>query len=290
ATINEESAVQEGGQIEIFDGGTEITDGNTNILDFGIVNIEETLTKTFTVKNASSSETLVLSNFTLPDGFSLEGDFPKTVAPNSEASFTITVDTTKVSNWEGTFSFDTSDTQRNPFDFMIGASISDPSAPVEIIGSNGRDRIQGDDDGIDIITPGGGADIITWRNVPPQGITDEIIGFVPNEDKLQFSKANFGNISSITPVTVTQLLANGTDISGNNFVIFDESLSFTDVTGVDLALAEQNGSMNSPVYFLYGSGGEKYLGYDPIASSAGDATTIAKFDVSPTAESFTFFN
>ncbi|MGA9381848.1 MAG: choice-of-anchor D domain-containing protein, partial [Phormidium sp.] len=290
ASVNEESAVQEGGEIQIFDGGIEISDGNTNVLDFGIVNIEESLTKTFTIKNVSSTEKVVLSNFTLPEGFNLEGNFPETVAPNSEANFTIKVDTTKVTNWQGTFSFDTSDTDRNPFDFVIAAAINDPSAPVEIFGSEGRDRIQGDDNGVDIITPRGGADIITWTNVPPQGITDEIIGFVPNEDKLQFAVANFGGISNITPVTVTQLLADGTDISGNNLIIFDESLSFADLTEVDLALAEQNGTSDFPAYFVYSASGKKYLGYDPIVNSAGDATNIAKFDVAPTAESLTFFN
>ncbi|OKH38450.1 hypothetical protein NIES2119_10505 [[Phormidium ambiguum] IAM M-71] len=289
-TVNEESEIQEGGEVQIFDGGTEINDGSTNLLDFGIVNIEESLSKTFTVKNSSSSETLVLSNLTLPEGFSLEGEFPETVAPNSEANFTIKVDTTQITNWEGTFSFDTSDPDRNPFDFMIGASISDPSAPVEIFGSNGRDRIQGDDDGVDIITPGGGADIITWKNVPPQGITDEIIGFVPNEDKLQFAVANFGNISSITPVTVTDLSAEGTNISGNNLIIFDQSVSFADRNEVDLALAQQNGTSNFPAFFVYSANGEQYLGYDPIVNNAGDATNIAKLDVAPTAESFSFFN
>ena len=289
-TVNEEPEIQEGGEVQIFDGGTEINDGNTNVLDFGIVNVEESLSKTFTIKNSSSSETLVLSNLTLPEGFSLEGEFPQTVAPNSESTFTLKVDTTQVTNWEGTFSFDTSDPDRNPFDFKIGASISDPSAPVEIIGSNGRDRIQGDDDGVDIITPGGGADIITWKNVPPQGITDEIIGFVPNEDKLQFAVANFGNISSITPVTVTDLSAEGTNISGNNLIIFDKTVSFADRNEVDLALAQQNGTSNFPAFFVYSANGEHYLGYDPIVNNAGDATNIAKFDVAPTAESFSFFN
>ncbi|XWK90938.1 MAG: choice-of-anchor D domain-containing protein [Phormidium sp.] len=290
ATVNEETPTQQGGEVEVLDGGVGITDGSTSVYDLGIVDLEESLAKTFTIRNISDSEELVLSNLTLPDGFNLEGDFPDPIAPNSEASFTINVDTTTVTNWEGTLSFETNDTDENPFDFAIGATVRDPSAPVEIFGSPGRDRIQGDDNGVDIISPGGGADIITWTNVPPQGITDEIIGFMPNQDKLQFAVANFGGISNIIPVTVTQLLSDGTNISGNNLIIFDEGISFADRSEVDLALAEQNGTSDFPAFFVYSAGGERFLGYDPILNSAGDATNIAKFDVAPTAESFSFFN
>ncbi|MFB2880165.1 choice-of-anchor D domain-containing protein [Floridanema aerugineum] len=290
AIVNEGTHTQQGGEVEVLDGGVEISDGSTSVYDLGIVDIEESLAKTFTIRNISDSEELVLSNLTLPDGFSLAGDFPDTIAPNSEASFSISVNTTTVTNWEGTLSFETNDTDENPFDFAIGATVRDPSAPVEIFGSPGRDRIQGDDNGVDIISPGGGADIITWTNVPPQGITDEIIGFMPNQDKLQFAVANFGGISNIIPVTVTQLLSDGTNISGNNLIIFDEGISFADRSEVDLALAEQNGTSDFPAFFLYSAGKERFLGYDPILNSAGDATNIAKFDVAPTAESFSFFN
>ncbi|MBE9225669.1 hypothetical protein IQ264_09570 [Phormidium sp. LEGE 05292] len=59
---------------------------------------------------------------------------------------------------------------------------------------------------------------------------------------------------------------------------------------LDSALAEQNGTSDFPAYFVYSAGKEKYLGYDPIVNKVGDATNIAKFDVAPTADSFTFFN
>ncbi|MFB2937745.1 choice-of-anchor D domain-containing protein [Aerosakkonemataceae cyanobacterium BLCC-F154] len=279
-----------GAEVEVLDAGFEITDGNTSVYDLGIVDIDESLSRTFTIRNTSDSDELVLGDLTLPNGFNLAGDFPDTIAPNSEANFTINIDTTDQNNFQGTLSFATNDTDENPFDFVIGATVRDPSAPVEIIGSPGRDRIQGDDDGVDIISPGAGADIITWRNVPPQGITDEVIGFMPNRDKLQFAIANFGGISNINPVTVTQLLGDGTDISGNNLIIFEDSISFADRTEADLALAEQNGTSDFPAFFVYSIGEEKYLGYDPIVNNAGDATNIAKFDIAPTAESFSFFN
>jgi hypothetical protein len=278
------------GEIQVLDGGFEISAGSNNLIDLGIVDLEETLTRTFTIKNTSDSEEATLSNLTLPEGFILDGDFPETIQPNSEETFTVKVDTTTETDLEGTISFDTNGNgfEESTFDFIIGATVGDPTGPVRIFGSDARDRIQGNDEAVDIITLGASGDIITWRNVPPQGITDEIINFNPEEDRIQFARENFGGISSITPVTVTDLSSEGTDITGSNFVIFDQSISFSDFNEVDLALSQQRGSSDQAVYFLYSSNGENYLGFDPIANNPGDATNIAKFDVAPTPQTFSF--
>ncbi|WP_226595182.1 choice-of-anchor D domain-containing protein, partial [Microseira wollei] len=69
-------------EIEILDGNTSLTDGNSTPLDLGNVNVGGNLTKTFTLRNTSTTP-LTLSNLTLPEGFSLQGDFPATIAPNA---------------------------------------------------------------------------------------------------------------------------------------------------------------------------------------------------------------
>ncbi|HBE54496.1 MAG TPA: hypothetical protein DDW76_38550, partial [Cyanobacteria bacterium UBA11369] len=108
AAVNQSSTTPSGGEIQILDGNTDIADGNATPLDFGSVNIGSNLSKTFTLKNTSTTA-LSLSNLTLPEGFSLQGQFPTTIAPNGEASLTINVNTATAANREGTISFNTSD-------------------------------------------------------------------------------------------------------------------------------------------------------------------------------------
>ncbi|WP_226594542.1 Calx-beta domain-containing protein, partial [Microseira wollei] len=97
AAVNQSSTTPSGGEIQILDGNTDIADGNATPLDFGSVNIGGNLTKTFTLRNTSTTP-LTLSNLTLPEGFSLQGDFPATIAPNATGSFTINVNTATAAN------------------------------------------------------------------------------------------------------------------------------------------------------------------------------------------------
>lgn len=268
ATVSEETSAPEGGEIQVLDEGIfNLTDDSPIPVDFGEVNPGGTLSKTFTIRNTSTESPLTLSDVTLPEGFTLAGTFPESIAPKSEGLVTINVDTSTVANPDGRLSFTTSDSDENPFTFGIKANVSQGTP-----------------------SPEGDVDVITGTNVPQQDIGDQIIGFAPNENNLPFPIAGLGDLSNFSPVIVTELLANGTDISGKNLIIFDKSLSFSNLSEVDLALAQQNGSSDSSAYFVYSADGNNYLGYDPITSKAGDAMSIAKFGVAPTAESFTLFN
>ncbi|HEY9297296.1 MAG TPA: choice-of-anchor D domain-containing protein, partial [Phormidium sp.] len=110
-------------EIQIFNGGSEIADGSSSAIDFGTVNIGETLNKTFTIKNPSN-EALTLSNFNLPKGFEIEGEIPDSIAPNSEQTLTLTVDTSTVTSHQGTFTFNINNNQSNPFDFVVKATVN----------------------------------------------------------------------------------------------------------------------------------------------------------------------
>ena len=285
ATVNQTSTSV--GEIEVLDGNTGTVDGTTTALNFGSILLGGNLSRTFTLRNTSSLYPVSLSNLQLPNGFRLDGEFPSTIPPNGELTFTVNVNTTAAGNLEGVLTFDNDDTDENPFDFVIGATVTDGS---RINGSANADIIQGNSNTVEIITPGGGADIIAWGSVPAAGVVDAIANFAPNEDELQFARSSFGNISNVTSVTVTSLNASGTDISGNNLIVFDPNLAFANVSEVDAALATQRGSSANPVFFIYTSGGNRFLGYDPVANSTGNAVDIVRLDAEPTASNITFFS
>ena len=157
-------------------------------------------------------------------------------------------------------------------------------------GGTNSDKIQGNDNNRDNITPSGGADTISWVDVPPSTATDVITGYAPGEDNLQFTKANYGNISSVSSVAVTTTGASGTDINGKNLIVFDASINFTNVTNVESTLVSQKGNSGAAVFFIYTSGGNRFLGYDPNTSGAatGNAVNIGRFDSDPVASNFIF--
>ncbi|MEH1797543.1 choice-of-anchor D domain-containing protein, partial [Nostoc sp.] len=74
-------------EIQVLNGTVDIADGSTNAISFGDVVAGNTLTKTFTIKNTGTA-TLNLSNLKLPDGFSLVGTLPTSVAANASTAIT----------------------------------------------------------------------------------------------------------------------------------------------------------------------------------------------------------
>ena len=117
-------------EIQVLDGTTDIVDGTTSAIDFGSVIVGGTLNKTFTVKNLGTG-VLNLSNLTLPTGFSSVGNLPATVAAGASANLLLQVDTTAAGNKTGTLQFVNNDSDENPFDFPIAATVTaTPTAPV----------------------------------------------------------------------------------------------------------------------------------------------------------------
>jgi|GEM_PF-1719039 len=114
-------------EIEILDGTTNILDGTTAAIDFGSVDVGGTLTKTFTVRNTGTADLTLPNDPTLPTGFSLVGDFPSAISPGSEATFTVQLDTAAAGTFNGTLSFGNNDSDENPFDFPIEATVANPT-------------------------------------------------------------------------------------------------------------------------------------------------------------------
>ncbi|MEG5130457.1 DUF4347 domain-containing protein [Microcoleus sp. AT8-B1] len=116
-------------EIQVLDGTTDIVDGTTSAIDFGSVIVGTTLNKTFTVKNLGTA-VLNLSNLTLPTGFSIVGTLPATVAAGGTTNLQVQVDTTAAGNKSGTLQFVNDDSDENPFDFPIAATVTTAPTPT----------------------------------------------------------------------------------------------------------------------------------------------------------------
>jgi predicted outer membrane repeat protein len=112
-------------EIQVLDGNTDIVDGSTVALDFGSSSVGSTLTKTFSIQNLGTA-ILTLEAPGLPEGFSIVGDFPSTVAAGDSASFTLALDTTIAGTYSGTVTFGNNDSDESPFDFTISGTVDSP--------------------------------------------------------------------------------------------------------------------------------------------------------------------
>jgi Ca2+-binding RTX toxin-like protein len=135
-------------EIQVLDGTTDIVDGTASAIDFGSVIVGGILNKTFTVKNLGTG-VLNLSNLTLPTGFSSVGSLPATVAAGASANLVLQVDTTAAGNKTGTLQFVNDDSDENPFDFPIAATVTTPPLPEIQVLDGTKDIVDGTTSAID---------------------------------------------------------------------------------------------------------------------------------------------
>ncbi|MFN6539080.1 MAG: choice-of-anchor D domain-containing protein [Nostoc sp. EkiNYC01] len=122
-------------EIQVLNGTVDITDGSTTAINFGDIIVGNSLTKTFTIKNTGTAA-LNLSNLKLPNGFSLVGTLPTSVAANASTTITVALSTTTPGTYGGTLSFSNNDTDESPFDFAISGTVK-PAPTPEIQVLNG---------------------------------------------------------------------------------------------------------------------------------------------------------
>ncbi|MEH2450232.1 choice-of-anchor D domain-containing protein [Nostoc sp.] len=115
-------------EIQVFNGTVDIADESTNAIDFGDTTVGNTLTKTFTIKNTGVA-TLNLSNLNLPNGFSLVGTLPTSVAVNASTAISVALSSTTPGTYSGNFSLNNNDSNESPFDFAISGTIKPAPAP-----------------------------------------------------------------------------------------------------------------------------------------------------------------
>nr|MDZ8022201.1 choice-of-anchor D domain-containing protein [Nostoc sp. SerVER01] len=124
-------------EIQVLNGTVDIADGKSTI-DFGNTTVGKTLSETFTIQNIGTAA-LNLSNLELPDGFSLIGTLPTSVAANASTNITVALNTTTPGTYSGSFSLGNNDSNESPFDFAI-TGIVKPTPIPEIPVLNGTDR------------------------------------------------------------------------------------------------------------------------------------------------------
>ena len=141
-------------EIQVLNGTVDIADGSTTAINFGDTTVGNTLTKTFTIKN-TGTDALSLSNLKLPDGFSLVGTLPTSVAANASTTISVALNTTTPGTYSGSLSLNNNDSNESPFDFAISGIVKPAPAPeIPVLnGTPGNDTF--------ITRQGGGSYIIT---------------------------------------------------------------------------------------------------------------------------------
>lgn len=117
-------------KLQVFSPDLVFIADDTGIFQFGTTTKNDPITIAFTLKNTDSSA-FNLSDFMLPDGFSLVGDFPATIAPNSDITFTVKLDALAQGDYTGELSFLTSDTSLTDsiYNFSLGGNVSQITIP-----------------------------------------------------------------------------------------------------------------------------------------------------------------
>jgi Ca2+-binding RTX toxin-like protein len=116
-------------EIAVSVGGGDLTD-NFSTVDFGTVGQGAAgPTRTFTVRN-DGDDVLSLGAVSVPTGFTLIDPLVGPLAPGASESFTVRLDTAVAGTVTGDVSFANSDSDENPFNFAVTATIT--AAPPQI--------------------------------------------------------------------------------------------------------------------------------------------------------------
>ncbi|MDA1051398.1 MAG: tandem-95 repeat protein, partial [Planctomycetota bacterium] len=128
-------------EIEVLDGTTVLTDGQSAVNFGSTTPIGSDLNRTFTVRNYGS-RAMPVSSLSLPPGFVQIGVFPSSVPAASggnpgSASFTVRLPRNTVGEFAGTLSFAADDRDENPFDFAISGHVSSTFTTIKDDGDAG---------------------------------------------------------------------------------------------------------------------------------------------------------
>jgi hypothetical protein len=112
------------GTAHVTQGNTIVANGRTTPIDFGSAAPGDAPPQLdFTVANVGSN-TLTVSNLSLPAGFSLVGSFPSAIAPGNNANFTVEMITGGPGTVAGVLSFSTTDPNAPTFRFEVKGTVT----------------------------------------------------------------------------------------------------------------------------------------------------------------------
>ncbi|MBD2518741.1 choice-of-anchor D domain-containing protein [Nostoc sp. FACHB-973] len=275
-------------EIQILNGTVDITDGSTTAIDFGSTTVGQTVTKTFTIKNTGTGA-LNLTNLKLPNGFSLVGTLPTSVAANASTNITLALNTTKLGTYSGNFSLSNNDSDESPFDFAITGKVE----PKIINGTTGNDTfITRLGNGHDIITNFGGVGttLDPSATVIAQIDTLKFIGAGLTAKNLQLSQTGSNDLeitfenAANTKVTLQNfklenlenLAASGTRPAIGN-IIFDGQSSVTESFDVIDARSTQTSIFNTNTVTFLNYLNNNVVGFDnsdDVINALGGNDTI----------------
>ena len=115
-------------EIEVSESGSDVPDGDGSV-DYGATTVGSPVTKTFVISNTGNA-VLTVSAPSLPDGFSLVGTFPSSIAPSGSYTFQVRLDAESVGTFSGTLSFANNDANENPYDFTIQGTVQGVFIPT----------------------------------------------------------------------------------------------------------------------------------------------------------------
>ena len=120
-------------QMEVFNGPEAVTNGQTNAVDFGSIQLTLPGTVlTFTVTN-SGGQTLNLTNITVPAGFALDTNFPATIAAQSNGTFNVEFDSTNIGTNSGNIVITNNDPNNGSYTFAVTGVVEPPSPQIQVL-------------------------------------------------------------------------------------------------------------------------------------------------------------
>lgn len=114
-------------EIQLLDEGADVVSGMGTV-DLGSTTISNPITKDIVIANVGLTD-LTLSNLSLPSGFSQIGTISDTVTAGTSTTLTIQLDASAVAFYTGTVSFNTNDSDENPFSFTVEGNVTATPEP-----------------------------------------------------------------------------------------------------------------------------------------------------------------
>lgn len=124
-------------EVEVLGNGVVITNNDItpsvgDSTDFGsVVEGQPAVCRTFTVRNTGGT-TMTISGLRVPLGFSIAEGLPSSILPGGEDAFSVHLDTAVVGTKSGDVSFETSDSDENPFVFSITGIVTAGAPALEV--------------------------------------------------------------------------------------------------------------------------------------------------------------